>query len=132
MSGGLMGFIKLRITKLLQNKQPFDFTCGSLHLYVYIINESGLGIIDEYIDYFISELDNIDDDTIRDVDENGCNTLLHQLCFHSGRGGHQFSYRLFEYFIKRGVDVSIKNNDGKGWFDFLQNEGWNKTNCILK
>lgn len=131
MGGGLMGIIKLQINDILSDKQPLDFKYGSLNLYVYMMNQSGLGILDDYVDYFISELDKIDDNRIRDTDQFG-NTLLHEICIHSGRGGHQFSYRLFEYFMLRGVNIGVKNNDGKVCFALLQHPYWDKENCILK
>ena len=62
-----MGLIKIGIQERLLNKLPFDLQYGSIHLYVYMINESGLGIFDEYVDYFISELDKLDDRLIRDI-----------------------------------------------------------------
>lgn len=117
MSGGLMGLVKSAIYSKFLEKEEFieEFNTEEnidLHLFVYVMNESGLGSVDEYHDYFVQQLNKMSDDMIMKVDDMG-NTLLHQLCHYGGKVRAKFSYRLFQYFIIRGIDIQIKNKEGK-------------------
>ncbi len=104
--GGLMGLIKIGVEEELREKQSFNLDHTSLHLYIYMMNESGLGAINEYVDYCIDQLEKLDIATLKSIDEQG-GTLLHNLCTNSGRVGHKFSHRLFEYLISRGLKIMM-------------------------
>jgi hypothetical protein len=121
---GLMGLVKYGVEQQLKKKQPFNLDHiinkinGGLHLYIYMMNESGLGAIDEYVDYCIDQLEKIDILILKSINDEG-NTLLHELCFFSEKVGQKFSHRLFEYLIIKGLDTSIKNNEDQTCISYL-------------
>ncbi len=121
--GGLMGLIKIGVEGMLKEKEPFDLDHTSLHLYIYMMNESGLGVIDEYVDYCIDQLEKLDITTLKSIDKHG-ETLLHCLCINSGRVSHKFSHRLFEYLVSRGLKTDIANNDGHTCINLLSKWNW--------
>lgn len=118
MSGGLISLILLGVEEDLKAKRKLDL--NKLHYSTYVMNSSGLGVIDEYVEYFIAELEKIDIYLIHDIDNCG-NTLLHDLCLFSYKVRHKFSERLFNYLLSKGVDINIRNNKGKTCIDYLLN-----------
>lgn len=96
----------------------YQIDIDNLHIYVYAINVRGLENVDYAIKYFLSELDKLDDMTVQKIDKSG-RSLLHCLCEYEGVDTQLFSYKLFDYLIRRGVNTNIKNNKGETCVDLL-------------
>ena len=117
---GLLSIILLTITDRLERKVNFKEDKNfNIHLYTYQMMAGGLGAIDEYIDYFIGQLDQFSDDEIKKVERKSGNTLLHILCIHTCNNSSRFCYRIFQYLIMRGIDIRTKNKKGKTCIQYL-------------
>ena len=117
MGGGLMGLIRMSLEDDILRKNMFA-TSNDLHWYFSSMNTSGLGVIDEHVDYFISELEKLPQISLFVTDHND-DTLLHEVCRRSFMCGGCFSHRLFSYLIGKGLDIKFKNKEGKTCIDLL-------------
>lgn len=118
MPGGLGGIIRQQIEDEILQKNMFK-TTYDLHLYFAIMKTSGFGLIDEHVDYFISEIEKLPQTSLLIMDKND-NTLLHEICYRTYICGECFSHRLFSFLIGKGLDIKFKNKEGQTCIDLLQ------------
>lgn len=133
MVGGLIGLIRYGCQEDIKKFKSFEFSNDPnlTILIAIVVIKQGYNkyFYKEHIDFIINEFDKIflnnhDVNTI--CNKNG-NTYLHLLC-ESTPWDHPFCKELFDYFIKKGIDPSIKNFDGKTCVDLIAEENKYKVN----
>lgn len=106
--------------------EPFDIPNKTISLYLYVfLRDFAREFNDSHCDYLIDQFNILftrQEGTTASADYI-CNilgnTFLHEICEYST---DMFCFKMFEFFLAKGVDPTIKNNENKTCIDLLHKD----------